>query len=283
MASKTPSVPLPEGKPAKPTVLESTSETATPLELAMLAAMIDPDSCKNADGCRDALLHAVALFEESAALCREMGPKDLMGRLDALSQHVEGGAAHLETVLCRTALNAAKPFLTLAVKEGDEDTLRPYLAQHADVDGRRRGKSWFRVRTVQNNLKSWRVHLTNTENINRAEAIRARDERDKTTARTRGCSVEELRAGMVSYSHEEWQDADGSGDAFLLSHAVRENGRIARYEIPEELVDEFIKWKRWIRQQEGGVKAIRPMTRAETFRAAKKKNPEKTRWISASK
>ena len=84
---------------------------ASPLELATLAALINPAGCRSG-GSNDALLHAMALLEESAALLREMGPMSRIERINLLHERFlecvvtgKDGASHLLRALADPIVN----------------------------------------------------------------------------------------------------------------------------------------------------------------------------------
>lgn len=263
--------------PASPSATP-VEHAATPLELAMLAALIDPAAC-NEGGCRDALFRAMTLFQESVALCYEMGKKSHLEQIEFLTRLVvEGqkGAGRLCDVLHRIRSNAPASVLTLASKNGEQDTLRPYLEEHCNFEGKTRKKSWSRVRTVLDNLRCWWISCANEHNTSNAVSIQARDIRDDEIARAKGCSVEELRRrGWGYYESQRWNDAEREFKEFLARHEQWKNRKLAGYSFPRETMDEFIKWKRSNRQK-GGMRAVRPLTREEVFAEPVKENIPKS-------
>ncbi len=105
---------------------EEKPESATPLEIAMLAAVIDPAACREGN-LRDALFRAMALFRESAALCDEMATKSYPEQTEMLmTLFREGnkGAGRLMDVFVRMITDAPVPMLTLAASDDEGDTLR---------------------------------------------------------------------------------------------------------------------------------------------------------------
>lgn len=244
------------GKEAKHSAPSGASEgeAATPLELAALAVLIDPAAFRVGNG-RDALFQAMSAFLESAALCDEMAKMTyeqqramLLGESSAGSK---GAKRLIETLLRLTT--PPESFLTLAVRDDEDDTLRPYLENHCNLEGKKHRKSWSRVRTVMNNLRYWLVFAANEDN----------------------------RKNAGSTQNEEWEDAERVCDQFFRRYGVGPFGKNAEpggYRFPQEVVDRFIAWKKWIRTQKGGMTAVRPLTREEIFqKPIKKKNPTRRR------
>ena len=167
------------------------AETASPLELAMLAALLSPDACRG-DHSRDALLRAMALLRESAALCAEVAAKPHHELLAMLQEEMEPGHESGAFRLFKAMVKSSAPppaVLTLSKKDAGTDTLRPYLEKCASFEGRTGRKSWARVRTVLDNFQAWFVDLANANNIKNAAGIpRARRARP-----TRGESERLLR------------------------------------------------------------------------------------------
>ena len=239
---------------------------ASSMELALLAAVLDPEGCR-AGASRDALLHAMALFEESEALCQVLQPMDRMQRLTWLWQagrlDPKSGAIHLHTVLAEPILNPPVPVLTLALQDGQGDELRPYLQKHANLEGTTGRKSWSRLRTVQDNLRKWMTWLVNLDN---ERAIRQQEERDKNEAERRRITVARLRREKEYRAGAQWTDVDEFCADFYHRYAVKVEGELDRYEIPREVVDNFIRWKKEIRRAPGGIGAVRPLSREEILR-----------------
>ena len=245
--------------------------TVSDFQLAMLAATIHPEACRTGNS-RDALLGALALFEESTALCIELGAMNLKERVNWLSEiafadRVSGmdGASRLLNVISRAA-NKPPPPLTLALRDEESDSLRPYLQKYCNLERSPERKSWDRVRTVRENLWKWIVDLLNQDNLRNAASIQARDIRDEEEARAKGCSVEELNAvGWSGYDNERWQDAGEYFEKWLNTQAIWKGAHIAGYAFPEEVVKNFMAWKRRIRTQKGGMSEVQPLTREEAL------------------
>ena len=222
----------------------------------------------------------MALFNESAALCDEMAKKSFSEQtemLTLLAMSGNRGAGRLADLMTRMVMDAPVPVLTLGMSDEDNDTLRPYLEKQCNLEGTKGRKSWSGIRTVLKNLRCWLVFLVNTDNTRNAASIQARDIRDKEDARAKGCSVEELNAaGWSGYQDQQWVDTERAFEEFLARYADFKNGQPAGHSFPQEVVDRFIVWKRWIRTQKGGMTAVRPLTREEVFpKPIKKKNPKR--------
>lgn len=246
---------------------------ATILELAMLAAMIDPAACREGNN-EAALFRAFALLEESTSFCEEWGPMSLderVSKLRILAFEQNSGARHLLDSIVRRWEKLPLPMLTLAMRDREEDTIRPYLQRHANFGGMDTNrKGWSSVRTVVHNLRRWCVSLVNDDNSQNAERMRARDLRDEEEAKAKGCSVETLHAGGWSgYVDEQWVDAESKFDEFLKTHEVWKNGQLTGYLFREEAIKNFVKWKKQIRTQKGGMTAVRVLTRKEVLGAVK--------------
>lgn len=246
------------------------------MELALLAAVLDPEGCR-AGASRDALLHAMALFEESEALCQMLQAMDRMQRLTWLWEvgrlEPKGGAMHLHTVLAEPILHPPVPVLTLALQDGQADQLRPYLQKHANLEGATGRKSWSRLRTVHDNLRKWMTWLVNLDN---EKAIRRQEEQDQREAERRRIAVARLRREKDYRAEVPWTDAGEFCADFYRRYAIQAGGELVRYEIPREVVDNFIRWKKEIRRAPGGIGAVQPLSRQEILRnLGKKINPTK--------
>lgn len=250
------------------------------VEVAFLAAILSPDDCRKGAG-QGPILNAIALLEESAALCRELEPMDLMQKINwlhaqALSCHP--GALRLATAYSAPILNPTVPVLTLALHGDLKDTLREFLEEHCNLEGRTFRKSWSNARTVTDNLRKWHIDMANAHNTANAAAIRQREALEGAEARERDCSIDELRSGRTTYLHELWRDGEKDFAEFLSRHAVEVNGKVAGYEIPQGVVERFIEWKRDVRRRKGGMSGIKPVTRAAVFpKGVKTNNPKRRR------
>jgi hypothetical protein len=180
-------------------------EKITPVELAMLAALVDPKACQSGDF-RSTLLQALALFEESAVICQELASRDFMERLEVLEKGLlsgSSGSRQLIDTLVSQALSAARqPILTLAARDKDSDTVRPYLADELNLEGKTGRKVWSQTRTIFENLRLMYVDRANQ--WNRANAARILEHerheeeharKDRLEAKRRGVSVELVSEG----------------------------------------------------------------------------------------
>ena len=245
---------------------------ATALELAMLAAMINPAACRNGNS-RDAVFQAMILFHESIDICEKMAAGDPLKFLDSIRWECRA-AGELWHMLIEKFLKTPDVFLTLAIRDKDDDELRPYLAERLKLEGRTGRKGWCNVRTVTDNLRAMLVDLANRRNRLNADGIRARELADEKEAKERGITVEQVRIGRTTLRNELWEDGETEFNNLMGRAAVWENGAVARHRFRKGFVDEFIKWKRDIRRR-GGSKAIGPLTRAEVFwKACQKKIPK---------
>jgi hypothetical protein len=224
----------------------------------------------------------MALFEESAAICDAMAKKSPSEQIEMiLGAKDEGckGAGRLLDVLLRIGLNAPEPILTLSLLDDDNDTLRPYLEEHGNLEGKTGRKSWSSVRMVDTNLRLMIVDQANQHNQSNAARIQASELRDAAEARAKGCAVEDLRSrASRAYDYNEvWRDADADFDRFLTEHSIIKAGKVTGYAFPHGVADMLLKWKRNIRRR-GGIKNVRPLTRDEVFgKASKKKIPKRAK------
>ena len=254
-------------------------DSVSPLDLAKLAAIIDPTACRSGNS-REALFNAAALLEESFTFCRKLeehrGVSNLSDWLTLEALGGSAGASNLFKAIAKPILSAPSPVLTLATKDPQDDTLRPYLEEKANFEGKQGRKAWSNVRTVRDNLRAMHVDFANRHNKLNAERIQKRELLEQEEARTAGCTVEELPA-RVRYQDTLWNDGDSQYQQFLEQCAARDiDGKIIRYDIPQSVVDELIKWKRTIRQTKGGIKAVRLLSRTDVFgKRVKEKNPKK--------
>jgi len=203
----------------------------SPLEFAQLAALIDPQACRSGNS-RDALLRAIALFEESKDLCAMWtAKKDLKGRMDLLSgatgcvelvrrfQEDPKGRMHLLSpgamsgsegskrvfdVLSKRVINPRKAVLTL-ITGAYTDDCRTYLADHLNFEGGR-GRSWKSCRTVLENLKLMYVDCANRINRHFAPLIVEQARRDAEEAQKQGRTGDQVRIGQWTNPHAGWRD-----------------------------------------------------------------------------
>ena len=246
--------------------------TVSDFQLAMLAATIHPEACRTGNA-RDALLGAMALLMESETFCTEFGAMNRtelvnwLGEI-SLSERISGmdGASRLLEAISRAA-NKPPPPLTLAKRDNDDDTLRSYLNEKLNLEGKKSGQeAWVNVRTVLDNFRWMFVDHANTHNKTNAARIQERDKRDEEQARAQGISVAQLRGQGGHFLHdEEWRDGEAEYKEFLDRRAVRDaSGKVVRYEIGRNYADSLTAWKKEIRRC-GGVKKLRPLTREEVF------------------
>ncbi|MDQ3622544.1 MAG: hypothetical protein M3463_08660 [Verrucomicrobiota bacterium] len=232
---------------------------ATPWQLALLAALLNPDGCRQGKA-RDAVYMAISLFDETVAVCEEMAAKSPQEQLHMLAADLPGSpaAGQLHHSRITQALYPDRILtLTLARNDDEEDTLRPYLAEKLNLEGRTGRKVWSRVRTVRDNLQKFFIDRANRHNRENADRIKARELRE-----------EQLPVGARPYD-ERWYDGEADYKQSLAEWAKKKTvdgtEQVVRYEIPQALVDDFIEWRRDIRRQKGGVKTVRQLTRGEVF------------------
>jgi hypothetical protein len=247
-------------------------ESATPIQLAILAALIDPEGCRKGHN-RDALFRAMSLLRDSAALSDEMAEKsdaEQAKMLAVLASTGSQGARQLLDALTRIN-KPPEPMLTLAEKDEEEDTLRPYLEQHCNLEGKTGRKSWSRVRTVLDNFRAWITSRTNELNILFAAQIYATEERLKRLQ-------EQFAAGSVLHDEIQgyhYRDPEGECWEFFIKHQISdEDGRALRYEFSQDEADGLISWKRRIRTAPGGLGAVRALTREEILDLGKPTLPK---------
>jgi hypothetical protein len=261
-------------------------EKITPVELAMLAAVIDPRACQSGNF-RSTLLQALALFEESAAICQEMSSRNCMELLEMLekgSLSGSSGSRQLFNTLVSQVLSARRErILTLAAHDGDSDTVRPYLAKELNLEGKTGRKVWSRTRTVRDNLRLMCIDRANQWNRANAARILAHERQEEEQARKDRleallCGVS---VGLVSDGRFRpaggWRDGQKEFEEFMSRCEVRKEGKVHHHEIPQVTIDALVEWKREIRRR-GGIKTIRPLTREEVLgKPVKKKNPKRLR------
>jgi hypothetical protein len=227
---------------------------ANPMELAMLAALIDPEGCKKPDA-REPLFRAMALFQQSHLLCQVMASKGA-GKVDWLYEQVDGPfddhSAACQLISALSVLPKWAPVtwqekehagrvLTFSSQRNDPGTLQEYLEQHCQLEGTGNAarKSWATFRKTKENLATWVVFLTNKRN-------------------------RELRDGTLEASEvqKRWATPEEEVRKFFQQWRVEgeEGGRGAnaeRWAFPVKLVDKFIEWRKWIRTN-GGMKSVLP-------------------------
>ena len=207
-----------------------------------------------------------------------MAPLDLLSRSRLLLDWgITGsaGASHLANAIVDPIMNASPSVLTLAIKDKDGDTIRPYLEEKANFEGKSGKKAWSKIRTVRDNLLLMFVDQANKQNAVNAERIKARELREEDEARDKGCSVEALPP-RVRYNDECWRDGKTDFEEFLARCAVYEKEQIIRYDIPESVADRLIAWKRMIRKTKGGIKGVLTLTRGQVIpEPVKRKFPKK--------
>ena len=256
--------------------------TVSDFQLAMLAATIHPEACRSGNA-RDALLAALALWEESTALCIELGPKSLSEKLDWLMENGalfgHCGASRLHNAICRSAKKSAL-ILTLGMRDKEEDTLRPYLAEKLNLEGKKSGRpAWAQVRTVLENFRVMFKDHAITHNQDNAARIKERNTLDEELARKKGITVEQLRAqGGVSLHDEQWRDWEADYQSFLDRSGVRDaRGKVIRYEVEQIVADMFIAWKKSVKKR-GGVNKVKALRVGDiSEKVPKKKIPKKVR------
>lgn len=233
------------------------AEQIEPTQLAMLAALLAPNACKTGEA-RSVLFHAIALWEESVTLCDELGPLNIEDRLNLLaplSANGDLGARHLHGVLFRKYYDRPEPTLTLAARDEDGDTLRPYLVEQANFEGQKgERKAWSQIRTVLDNFKKFFLAWANRENQQNVHNLRGEME----------------RLGEVP----SWE----SGGKLYCTNVKRwerfKDGKLTHYEIPESAANRLIRWRRDIRPT-GGLKSVRSLTLEEVIAEAPRKVAEK--------
>jgi hypothetical protein len=187
--------------PSAPPPAASVPPTA--LELAMLAATIDPRAC-GAGRFREALLLAMALLDESAILREEKTTRSAEEWRAMLSAELQQGNKGAQLYLERSAgraLREPEKTLTLALSDHGEDTIRPYLSEHCNLEGKGNEagrKAWGSVRTVRDNFRKMFVDEANKANL--------------------------ANAKKSSLPDELWRDGDREFDEYLESHQVLKNG-----------------------------------------------------------
>lgn len=231
-----------------------------PVHLAMLAALLDPASCKSGNGeARSALFHAIALCQQSQHLCAELDLltiDEMLGRLAQESHRGNKGAERLhDVILWRHYQPPPDPTLTLAIRDTDADTLRPYLAKKANFEGSTgKRKAWGQVRTVLENLKAFFIDWANRQNQKNAPRLR----------------LEMAELGRTP----SWEDGQEYHASNLQEWRRPKDGELTHYEIPQWAADELIKWKQYIRRRRGGLKKVRSLTVEEVIGEPRKKAPE---------
>lgn len=244
------------GAPSEKPESNTAAEPAKPIELSVLAALLNPEACRAGD-CRETLVQAALLFEESKALCREWARMPKADVLNILRKDP------LNLVSCRLAQLLDRPeseaTLTLLKDAKKSDELREYLEKQLNLEGKTRSRSWSRPRTVLDNLHYWV-----TDNVN------------KRNARTAEYSSLYFQTQLQSGG---WEDAEDAWAQYLDRYAADKNGCVTvnaqdsgqsprvvdRYIFPKKEIDAFIAWKRPIRRQKGGMTAIRAISYAEFF------------------
>ncbi len=285
--------PKPNKKPDKAhevTPTDATSAEATPLEIAQLAALIDPQACRSGNF-RNALLMAVALFEDSKDVCGMLAAavNDSLGLDELLSFGPlcgSEGAERLVNLYRQRAINAAKPVLMLDT-DAHTDACREYLAKNLNLEGKKKQQQpWKNARTVLDNLKQMYVDRANMLNQHNAHRIAERERLDAEATRERGRAAEKGRSLEWINFEEMWQDGVENFDDFLTECKIaflrRSKGpsdsKAECYDIPKGVIDALIAWKRQKRRRRDGRGSVRQLTREEVLSPAVKKNiPKKAK------
>ena len=180
------------------------------LEIAQLAALIDPQACRSGNF-RNALLMAVALFEDSKDVCGmlEAAENDSLGRDGLLSFGAlsgSDGANRLANLYRKRALITPMPVLTLDTG-ANTDTCRAYLAKNLNLEGKKKQQEpWKNARSVLDNLKAMFVDSTNKLNRENASRILERERIGVAEAEKQGCTVEQIRNGRWMSDDAIWRD-----------------------------------------------------------------------------
>lgn len=274
-----------------PPLVTSITHTFTPLELARLAATIDPAAC-NTDDPSDAVIKALELLEKCGVTCTALMNPGSQEQVRVIDDNLPKGSEFARKMgfwLNSRALEVVEKisFLTLAMRDKDPDTLRPYLHQNLKLEGKRVGKkaACWSVRTVRGNLLKMFIDQANEHNRSNASKIQIRDDRIENAAKTQGRPVEAFGSSLA-YENEIWRDGTAEYKAFLRSCEVRQDGGIeydqalkppserkqpelVRYDIPLPHVNALIRWKHDIRRS-GGSSNVRQLERADVFSSREK-------------
>ena len=278
----------------------SSTDTPTPLELAQLAAAINPEACRSDDP-SDAVAKALELVAKCRVVCKSLMIEGFQEQVRVIDDNLPKGSEFARKMGLWTihrALPALEkvPTLTLALTNNDPDTLRPYLDQNLKLEGKRgrkKGGSWG-VRVVHKNLLKMFIDRANEHNRSNASKIQSREERIENAAKAQGRPVEALGSSLT-YEDEVWRDGTAEYKAFLRSCEVRQDGEIyyeqgmkppserkqpklVRYDIPLPNVNALIRWKHDIRLRgkgKSGIGKVQQLEREEVF-SSRDKNFRKT-------
>lgn len=237
-----------------------TGPPSTAWELAVLTVLLNREAIELGES-REGILSAMKFLEECADLQEKIYGLKLEDRVELLTDGALGGsdaAVLLARVFSKQRMVPEK-MLILTEKDA-EDTVRPYLSEHGNLEGRKpERKSWSTVRVVKDNLRLMFISKANEHNRACAAKIEAREKSDPASQ-----ALPEVFANLVP-DEEKWRDGVGDFERFLQEAEEEGGAKPARYRISVRKLDELIRWKREIRRQKGGSKAVRSLRRKEVF------------------
>ena len=248
-------------------------------ELALLAAIISPEECKNG-GAGSALRFALNLLIESENVLQSYDASQRSR--DAFFQFAgdtAGGDRLFKTVSAQMSAEDNRPLRLNAGKSSDSDEVRDYLAQNCNFEGNKENKAWGKVRTVWDNFRAMFITEANEHNERNKDRIIAAEKRaaELDAANPDGGTLPPRQLS----DDEKWDDGETEFERFK-SDATRyfprieqtENPKISHYEISTWEINNLIRWKRKIKSK-GGIKAVKFRTREDVLGTVKKLNPKK--------
>ncbi len=263
-----------------------TTDSISPRDIAIIAALLNPSACKSETRSerRSALCDALTLWQESVFLTEELGPNITLESVEAFCDSSKNRNSRLGNGLFRLLLEQSadlpEPTLTLGLRDRDQDTLRAFLAENANFEGKKpERKQWSQVRSVWNNFEKFFIAAANRHNEANANRIRNSEEQDRVLSERASSKGGQSVSTRPKRSDEVWEDWRTEIEAFRKEVKRYKDGKLTHHEIPEGMVRGLIRWKRDIRNQKGGLSAIQPRTREEVLGQlrSKKKNPKSTR------
>ena len=267
-----------------PTGSRQITGTLSSNELALIAATLNPAACRSRDAAerRSTLLHAAALWLEADAVTRELNQLLVWGDISRPTYKGQpddsSGANHLVEVQVQALPQPLSPFFTLARKDQDADTVRPYLQKNLNLEGKKPGrKSWGNVQTVWRNFRWFYIAYANRQNQKNAARINAKDDQVRNLAKQQGKDEAVVRGALTRYSDSEWMDGTAEFEEFRKAAERHKDGKLSHYEIEECRVLGLMEWKNDVRKQGGAAKAGQPLTRGQVLQTLVKKNIPKKR------
>ena len=247
----------------------------TAKELAFLAAILSPEECKSG-AAGSALRHALALFEESDELLRNIGAAKTLEKKFEFAGDTPGGQQLFEVWSRQIETEWSRPLRLDCDESSGTDEVREYLSKHCNLEGKRRS-TWKTIRTVWANFEAMFVWEANRHNEHNRDRIIAAEK--LTSELDCGSAGAGSQPSRLLYDDEQWESWDETLKGFKSAAARYEQvstkrWRLTHYEIRPLELQWLVEWKRRIKTH-GGIKAVKPRTREDVLGVVKKSNPKK--------